>query len=94
MGPVTDIGGWNEGLQGNPNMSSNLIQKGPCMGQTWPIPDAHGHGALVTAERYFGIDVRTGRRFFLGLSTPLRVQAFIINASMKQLRTYQTRLVE
>ena len=69
-------------------------KKGPRMGQTWPIPEAHGHGALVTAERCFGIDMRTGRRFFLGLSAPLRVQAFIINTCMKQLRAYQTRLVE
>ena len=73
---------------------SSLIQKGPRMGQTWPIPEAHGHGALVTAERCFGIDMRTGRRFFLGLSAPLKVQASIINACMKQLRAYQTRLVE
>lgn len=28
------------------------------MGQTWPIPEAHGHGALVTAERCFGIDMK------------------------------------
>jgi len=38
--------------------SSSLIQKGPRMGQTWPIPEAHGHGALVTAERCFGIDMK------------------------------------
>ena len=73
-------------------MSKQPHPKGSSHGPNLANP--RGARSWCVGDRCFGIDMRTGRRFFLGLSAPLRVQAFIINACMKQLRAYQTRLVE